>query len=142
MTESRGRIGAVAKAACLLLTGMLILQGFGYGVGFFLDPVSGLGEFASPPRAEHDHLTVALVGLVGVAMIGASVLLTWAAVLVFKDDVLGPSMTMLVGALYVLVGISAYRVGWMWDATFYVGSGGLLVALSVAVRRFRLGAVR
>lgn len=133
----RGRVGAVARVACLLLTGVLILQGLAYGVGFFLDPVSGLGEFASPPPVGNDDLAIALIGLVGVAMIGASALLTWAAVLLFKDDALAPWMTMLVGAVYLLAGISSYRVGWMWDAWFYGGSGVLLFLLSVAVHRLR-----
>ena len=133
----RTRVGAVARVACLLLSGVLILQGLAYGVGFFLDPVSGLGEFASPPRAGNDDLAIALIGLVGVAMIGAAALLTWAAILLFKDDPFAPWMTMLVGAVYVLAGLSSYRVGWMWDASFYAGSGALLFMLSVAVHRLR-----
>lgn len=133
----RGRVGAFARVACLLLTGVLILQGLAYGVGFFLDPASGLGEFATPPGADDDQLAIGLVGLVGVAMIGAAALLAWSAILLFKDDAFAPRMTMLVGAMYVLAGISAYRVGWMWDASFYAGTGVLLFTLSVVVHRFR-----
>ena len=49
MVESRTRPPLALTAALVLLMGFLILQALGYGIGFFLDPVSGLGEFVSPP---------------------------------------------------------------------------------------------
>ncbi|MEQ8330367.1 MAG: hypothetical protein RH859_07910 [Longimicrobiales bacterium] len=124
----------VLTTTLVLLIGLLVLQALGYGIGFFLDPASGVGEFASPPASDRDALTVALVGLVGVGMLGAATALGLAAVLILRRNPAGTYLAVAVGAVYVLAGISAFRAGWAWDASFYAGSGGLLMGLSVAVR--------
>jgi hypothetical protein len=116
---------------------VLVLQALGYGIGFFFDPESGLGEFASPPPPGGNELTVALIGLIGVGMLSAAALLVWSAVLVFKNSPIAPLIAMAVGVVYLLAGVSVLRSGWTWDASFYAGSGGLLVLLSVAVHGLR-----
>ncbi len=123
----------VSTAALLLVMAFLILQALGYGIGFFVDPASGVGEFASPPPDPVDELTVALVGQVGVGMLGTAMLLALAGFLVVRRNPAGPCITMVVGAVYVLAGISAWRSEWAWDAYFYGGGGAVLFVLSLLV---------
>ncbi len=118
----------------LLLMGVLVAQALGYGIGFFFDPTSGLGEFASPPPAEDSPLTVALIGLVGVGMLAAAAALSLAAILIFRRHPGGLHVAMFIGCVYVLAGVSVLRAGWTGDAGFYLGSGGLLVLLAGATR--------
>ena len=136
-TGSSKGVRFVLTTTLLLLIALLILQALGYGLGFFLDPGSGIGEFAVPPTSDDDPLTVALVGLVGVGMLGAALALGLAAFLLLRRNPAGSYLAVAVGAAYVLAGVSAFRAGWTWDASFYAGSGGLLVGLSVAVRWLR-----
>ena len=130
MVESPKRARIAVTTTMLLLMAFLILQALGYGIGFFIDPTSGLGEFTSPPPAGSDDLTAALVGLVGVGMIGAAVLLALSAVLVLRGHPVGSSIAMVVGGIYLLAGVSVMRAGWTWDASFYLGGGGSLLLLS------------
>lgn len=137
MKEARSRFRTILITTLVLLIGFLVLQSLGYGIGFFLDPASGTGEFATPPSVEDDPLTVALVGLVGVGMLGAAGLLTLAAVLVVKGVPAGTYVVMAIGVVYMLAGVSVHRAGWTWDARFYLVGGGLLLALAGAVRLLR-----
>ncbi|NNF15045.1 MAG: hypothetical protein HKN72_17600 [Gemmatimonadetes bacterium] len=137
MADPMRRIRFVVTGALLLVMGLLILQALGYGIGFFLDPASGVGEFASPPPEIVDELTIALVGLVGVGMIGAAAMLGLAAMLIVRANSAGTYVTMTLGGIYVLTGFSAWRAGWAWDASFYVCGGALLFLLSLAVAWFR-----
>lgn len=125
---------SAVRIALLLVVGFVVLQALGYGVGFFFDPAGGVGEFASPPGDPEDELTIALVGLVGVGMLGTVLMLGLAVSLIMKSDPAGPYIAMTVGAVYVLAGVSAWRAGWTWDASFYAGAGTVLVLLAVAVR--------
>lgn len=133
MAEHGNAIRRLSTGALLLLIGVLILQALGYGIGFFLDPESGVGEFASPPPTTLDDLTIALVGLVGVAMIGTAVMLTTAALLIARGRRAGPVVSFVVGAVYVLAGVSAFRADWAWDGGFYATAGALLSLLSLTV---------
>ena len=142
MAESLKPMRGVVTAALLLLTVVLILQALGYGIGFFFDPKSGVGEFASPPPAGDNELTVALIGLIGVGMLASAATLTLSAALVIKRRTAGPFLAMAVGFAYVLAGGSVLRVGWVWDASFYAGSGALLILLAVALRGLRTPAQR
>lgn len=137
MVESPRRAPIVLTATMVLLMCFLILQALGYGIGFFVDPVSGLGEFASPPPPGSDDLTVALVGLVGVGMIGAAALMALSVVLVLRGRPVGSTIGMLVGCIYLLAGVSVMRAGWTWDASFYLGGGGSLLLLCAASRWFQ-----
>lgn len=134
MTRLGAATRAVTRTALFLLIGLLILQALGYGIGFFFDPASGAGEFASPPPEVADELTIALVGLVGAGMLGAALFLGLAAVLVWRTEPAGTWIAMTIGFVYVLSGASAYRAGWGWDAYFYAGTGALLFVLSLADR--------
>lgn len=137
MTESPRTLRLVVTGALLLLIAMLVLQALGYGIGFFVDPASGLVEFASPPPPEDDDLTIALIGLIGVGMLAAATILVCSAVLVLKSNPIGPLIAMALGSVYMLAGVSVFRAGWTWDASFYAGSGGLLLLLSGAAHRLR-----
>ena len=132
MASDRRTLRRLLTVVQLLLIGLMILQALGYGIGFFLDPASGVGEFASPPPDVVDDLTVALVGLVGVAMLGTAVALSLAVFLVVRGVGAGHLLAAAVGLVYVLAGVSALRSGWAWDARFYAGTGGLLALLSMA----------
>lgn len=140
MTDPMRRIRFAVTGALLLVLGLLVLQALGYGIGFFLDPASGVGEFASPPPDVVDELTVALVGLVGVGMLGTAAMLGLAAVLIVRGNSAGTYIMATIGGIYILAGFSAWRAGWAWDASFYVCSGALLLLLSVAVSWFHSGA--
>ncbi len=126
-------IRIVVTTALLLLMGLLVLQALAYGLGFAIDPERNVGEFGSPPPDPADHLTVELVGLVGVGMIGAAVGLVLSAVFVLLRNPAGAAIAMLIGGLYVLSGLCAWRAGWGWDAYFYSITGVLLILLSAAV---------
>lgn len=134
MNKSMRPVRLVSMIALLLVMGFLILQALGYGIGFFFDPTSGVGEFASPPSDPVDELTVALVGLVGVGMLGTAVLLAVSALLVIKGNPAGTYIAMVVGGVYVLAGVSVLRVGWAWDAYFYAGGGMILFLLALVQR--------
>ena len=41
---------------------------------------------------------------------------------------------MMIGGIYVLSGLCAFRAEWWWDANFYTFTGALLIVLSAAVR--------
>ncbi len=123
----------VATSALIALIGLLMLQALGYGIGFALDPAAGVGEFGSPQPAVVDDLTVSLVGMVGVSMLGTAALLTLAAILVWRKNPAGVLVTAMLGAGYVLVGMSAFRAEWGWDGYFYVITGVALIVLSAVV---------
>ncbi|NNF27035.1 MAG: hypothetical protein HKN73_07445 [Gemmatimonadetes bacterium] len=124
----------IVRIALLFVIGILILQSLGYGVGFFFDPAGGVGEFASPPVDPEDELTIALVGLVGVGMLGTVAMLALAVTLIVKANPAGTYIAMTIGAVYVLTGASAWRAGWTWDASFYACAGALLMVLAIAHR--------
>lgn len=115
-----------------IFMGVLVVQALAYGVSFALDPAGGVDEFGYEVPPPEDALTVGLVSLVGVAMIGAAVLLVLAAGLIWRGVPTGAQVAMIVGGLYVLSGIQAYRAQWWWDAYFYGATGAALVLLPAA----------
>lgn len=138
MGDSSTRTRRLVTGIWLLLVAVLVLQSLGYGIGFFLDPASGLGEFATPPPAGGDDaLTVGLIGMVGVGMLGAAALFALAAFHTLRGSTAGAHLGIVLGVVYVLAGVSAFRSGWGWDAWFYTGAGLLLMMTSAAVRLLR-----
>lgn len=127
-------IRIILTTVLTLLLGLLVLQALGYGVGFAIDPESGVKEFGYEEPTVVDDLTVALVGLVGVGMIGIAALLILSAILVWRANPAGAYVAMIIGGIYVLAGICAFRAEWWWDANFYSITGALLIVLSAAVR--------
>ncbi len=127
-------IRRVLTTALLVLLGLLVLQSLAYGLGFAVDPAAGVGEFGQEPPPVVSDLTIGLVGLLGVGMLGMATLLTLSAVLIWRSNPAGASIAMVVGGIYLLAGLSAFRAGWMWDAYFYGITGPLLIILSAAVR--------
>lgn len=121
----------------MLLIGLLVLQALAYGVSFALDPASGVKEFGYEEPTVVDDLTVALVGLVGVGMVGVAALLFLSAVLVWRANPAGAWAATIVGGLYVLAGLCAYRAEWWWDVYFYSVTGAMLIVLSAAVSWLR-----
>ena len=126
------RLTLTAVLTCLM--GFLVLQALGYGVGFAVNPASGVNEFGYGAPTVVDDLTVALVGLIGVGMLGVAALLVQAAILVWRANPAGTYIAMTTGVIYVLLGLQAVRAEWWWDAWFYSLTGALLVLLSAAVR--------
>ena len=124
----------VITGVLILLMGLLVLHSLGYGIGFAVDPTSGVGEFGYETPTVIEDLTVELVGLVGVGMLGAAALLTLSAVLVLREEAAGSYVAIILGAVYVFVGIRAFRAEWSWDAYFYAVTGALLILLTIAVR--------
>ena len=59
---------------------------------------------------------VALVGLVGVGMLGIAALLILSAILVCRANPTGAYVAMVIGGIYVLSGLCAFRAEWWWDA--------------------------
>lgn len=117
-----------------LLIGLLVLQALAYGLSFALDPESGVKEFGYEAPVVVEGLTVGLVGLVGIAMVGAAALLGLSAILVWRANPAGAYVAMIVGGAYVLAGLCAFRAEWWWDAYFYSIMGAALIVLSAAVR--------
>lgn len=134
MARHSNIIRRILTLALTLLIGLLILQALGYGIGFVIDPESGAGEFGYEKPPVVDDLTVALVRLVGVGMLGNAALLILSAILVWRGNPAGTYVAMILGGIYVAVGLSALRAEWWWDAGFYGGTGALLIVLSAAVR--------
>lgn len=122
----------IVKAALTLLIGLLVMQALGYGIGFVVDPASGVREFGYEKRTVVDDLMVTLVGLVGVGMLGIAALLTLSAILVWRGNPAGAYVAMVLGGTYVAVGLCALRAEWWWDAGFYGGTGASLIVLSAA----------
>ena len=84
-----------------------------------------------------DELTVALVGLVGVGMLGAAAVLALAAILIWRARPSGAYLAMITGGVYLLIAMRAHAAEWWWDARFYGAAGALLIVLSAAVRRLQ-----
>lgn len=124
----------ILTALLLVLIGLLVLQALGYGIGFALDPASGVREFGYEKPNVVDDLTVTLVGLIGVGMLGTAALLTLAAILVWRRRPAGASIAMIIGGVYLLAGIRAHCAEWWWDAYFYGATGALLIVVSAVVR--------
>ena len=124
----------ILTTVLILLIGLLVLQAIGYGVGFAIDPESGVKEFGYEEPTVVEDLTVALVGLVGVGMLGIAALLILSAILVWRANPAGAYVAMMIGGIYVLSGLCAFRAEWWWDASFYTFTGALLIVLSAAVR--------
>lgn len=124
----------LVSAILTLLMGILVLQALAYGLAFALDPESGVKEFGYEAPIVVEDLTVALVGLAGVGMIGTAALLVLSAILVWRANPAGAYVAMIVGGVYVLSGLCAFRAEWWWDANFYGGSGASLLVLGMAVR--------
>ena len=76
-------------AVLIALIGLLVLQALGYGVGFAIDPESGVNEFGYEEPTVVENLTVALVGLLGVGMVGIAALLILSAILVWRANPAG-----------------------------------------------------
>ncbi len=119
----------------MLLIGLLVLQALGYGIGFVIDPESGVREFGYEKPTVVEDLMVTLVGLVGVGMLGVAVLLILSAILVWRGNPAGAYVAMILGGIYVAAGLCALRAEWWWDAWFYGGTGALLIILSAGVWR-------
>jgi len=79
----------ILTTVLILLIGLLVLQAIGYGVGFAIDPESGVKEFGYEEPTVVEDLTVALVGLVGVGMLGIAALLILSAILVWRANPAG-----------------------------------------------------
>ncbi len=126
-------IRKLLTAVLMLLIGLLVVQALGYGIGFAMDPESGVQELGGEEPSAVEDLTVALVGWVGVAMLGFAALLILSAILIWRADRAGAHVTTILGGIYVLVGMRAFRAEWWWDAYFYSVTGALLVVLSLAV---------
>ena len=134
MPPQRKTIRILLTTVLTLLMGLLVLQAVAYGLTFALDPEAGVHEFASKPADGGDELAVALVGMVGVGMLGTAALLVLSAILVWRSNPAGTSIAMITGGVYVLAGLCAHRAAWEWDAWFYGLTGAALVILSAAVR--------
>lgn len=126
-------IRKLLTAVLMLLIGLLVVQALGYGIGFAMDPESGVQELGGEEPSAVEDLTVALVGWVGVAMLGFAALLILSAILIWRADRAGAHVATILGGIYVLVGMRAFRAEWWWDAYFYSVTGALLVVLSLAV---------
>ena len=96
------------KTIRIVLTTTLILL-MGYGVGFALDPESGVRAFGYEEPTVVNNLVVTLVGLVGVGMLGFAALLILSVILVWREDPSGPYVAMITGGVYVLVSACAFR---------------------------------
>lgn len=137
MARQPNIIHRILTAALILLIGLLVLQALGYGIGFVVDPESGVREFGYETPTVVDDLTVSLVGLVGVGMLGTAALLTLSAILVLRRNSAGTYVAMILGGAYVAAGLCALRAEWWWDAGFYGGTGAALMVLSAAVAWLR-----
>jgi len=133
MARRSNIIRRILTAALIVLIGLLVLQALGYGIGFVIDPESGVGEFGYEKPTVVDNLTVTLVGLVGVGMLGVAALLILSAILVWRGNPAGAYVAMIIGGVYIGAGLCALRAEWWWDAWFYGGTGASLTVLSVAV---------
>lgn len=131
-------IGKTLSVVLTLLIGLLVLQALAYGISFALNPEGGVGEFATKPTPG-DELTVALVGLVGVGMIGFAALMILSVLLVWRRNPAGAYVAMILGGIYIAVGLCALRASWGWDAWFYGITGASLIVLSAAVRWLQTG---
>ena len=134
MAPDSKTIRIILTTVLSLLIGLLVLQALGYGVGFAIDPESGVKEFGYEEPTVVDDLTVTLVGLVGVGMLGVAALLTLSAILVWRASPAGAYVAMITGGVYVLAGMRAFHAEWWWDANFYSITGASLIVLSAAVR--------
>jgi len=134
MARDSKTLRTVLTTTLILLIGLLVLQALAYGVGFALDPESGVQEFGYEKPTAVGDLTVALVGLIGVGMLGTAALLSLAAVLVWRANPVGGSIAMVIGGVYVLAGLCALRAEWWWDAYFYSIAGTALIVLAASVR--------
>ena len=131
-------IRLIVTALLTFLIGFLVLQAVAYGIGFAVSPQGGVNEFGYAAPTVVDDLTVALVGLVGVGMVGVAALLVLAAILVWRANPAGAWVAIIVGGLYVLSGLQAVRAEWWWDAWFYSITGVLLLVLvTEPLRRLR-----
>ncbi len=139
MTSRSETIRVTLTTVLSLLIGLLVLQALGYGVGFAMNPAGGVGEFGLEVPADVDDLTVALVGVVGVGMLGVAALLVLSAFLVWRANPAGAYVAMITGGVYVLAGLNAARAEMTWDANFYGITGASLIVLSAAVRWLQKG---
>jgi hypothetical protein len=133
MARHSNIIRRILTAALTLLIGLLVLQALGYGIGFVIDPESGVAEFGYEKPTVVDDLTVTLVGLVGVGMLGIAALLILSAILVWRGNPAGTYVAVILGGIYVAAGLCALRAEWWWDAGFYGGTGASLIVLSAVV---------
>ncbi len=127
-------IRTLLTAVLTVLIGVLVLQALAYGVSFAIAPAGGVNEFGYDKPAVVDDLTVALVGMIGVGMLGSAAFLTLAAILVWRANPAGAYVAMILGVVYILEGLCAFRAEWWWDARFFCVAGTTLVLLSAVVR--------
>jgi len=132
-------IGRTLSVVLTLLIGLMVLQALAYGISFALNPEGGVGEFATKPTVG-DELTVALVGLVGVGMIGFAALMILSTILIWRGNPAGAWVVMILGGVYIAVSLCSHRAGWSWDANYYGMFGTALIVLSAAVGWFLLRA--
>lgn len=117
-----------------LLIGLLVLQALAYGIGFAVDPEGNAGAFGYEAPDPVDELTVELVRLVGISMIGGAVLLAFSAILIWRATPAGAYLAMIIGGIYVVVGLHAVNEQQWWDAGLYGITGVALIVLAGATR--------
>ena len=120
------------KYALVLVLGVLALNALAYGCWFIAAPREGLGEFGYPTAPVLSG-ALYLVGLVGVAMLGAAAFALLAIFLLMRGRPGGLAVSLVLGASYLGVGLYALLNGMTVDALIYGGFGVLVTALSVAM---------
>ena len=117
--------------ALLAVLSLLVLNALAYGCWFIVSPQEGFGEFGRLPE-QAGAGALYLVGLVGIAMLGAAAFALLAMYLLIRGRPGGLPVAVVLGACYLGIGLFALLNGMPVDAMIY-GGFGLLVAALAAV---------
>ena len=123
-------MGILRKILIAILI-FIAIHALAYGIGFVAAPEAGLEEFGYDTSGTIDDGARILIGIVGIAFIGVTAFSVLAAWRITKGDRTGLSVTIVLGGIYLLMGIYAsFFEQLRFDAFFFGGCGIAIILLA------------
>ena len=113
----------LSKITIAILT-FIAVHAMAYGSGFVADPTAGLEEFGYETSVPIDGSAKILVRLVGIGLFGFPAVGILAAWRIIKGDQTGLSIMIVLGGIYLAIGIYVSTIARLrYDAGFFGGFG-------------------
>lgn len=122
-------VGVLSKTLIVILV-LLALNALAYGVFFVTFPAEGLREFGFDSSGGTDDGAIFLIGMVGIGFLGCMSFAILAIALIFKRNRSGLAVTLVLGTIYLAIGIYTIANQLWVDALIYGGFGSLISLLA------------
>ncbi|MFQ6027176.1 MAG: hypothetical protein ACE5Q6_06770 [Dehalococcoidia bacterium] len=129
MLTKIGRVTFWVKFSLIAILIFIAIHALAYGTGFVAGPEAGLEEFGYDTSEAIDDGARILIGIVGIAFIGAAAFSVLAAWRTIKGDQSGLAVTIVLGGIYLGMGIYASFFERLWFDVFFFGISGFAIIL-------------